>query len=148
VFVDWVAGYTLISLVWAEGVWQTYGRADGCHDSRIGVKPGKKVCGLATKSLYVGNLPYSVTEDELRTMFEPYGPIEEVRVIQNKGFAFVDVPQENVEAAIEATNGKDMGGRTVTVNEAKPREDRPRGGGGGDRGGYGGGGGGGRRSGW
>ncbi|MCL5104904.1 MAG: RNA-binding protein [Armatimonadetes bacterium] len=111
---------------------------------------------MATKSLYVGNLPYSTSEDDLRAMFEPYGPIEEIRVIQNKGFGFVDVPEENLEAAIEATNGQEVGGRTITVNEAKPREDRgSRGGGrggfgggrgGGGRGGFGGGGG--RRSGW
>jgi len=62
-------------------------------------------------------------------MFEPFGPIAEVRIIENKGFGFVDVPEENAEAAIEATNGKDLGGRTLTVNEARPRTERPRGGG-------------------
>lgn len=100
---------------------------------------------MANKSLYVGNLPYSTTEEELRSMFDPFGPIEEVRVIQNKGFGFVDVPEENVEAAIEATNGKELGGRTLTVNEARPRTEGGNRGGGG-RGGYGGnrGGGGGR----
>lgn len=113
---------------------------------------------MATKSLYVGNLPYSTTEDDLRNVFEPYGPIGDVRVIQSKGFGFVDVPEENMEAAIEATNGTEMGGRTITVNEARPREERggPRGGrgggfgggGGGRGGGFGGGGGGGRRGGW
>ena len=101
---------------------------------------------MANKSLYVGNLPYSTTEDELRSMFDAFGPIEEVRVIQNKGFGFVDVPEENVEAAIEATNGKELGGRTLTVNEARPRTE---GGGsrGGGRGGFGGGRGGSGRSG-
>lgn len=99
---------------------------------------------MANKSLYVGNLPYRTTEDELREMFEPFGPIGEIRVIENKGFGFVDIPEENMEAAIEATNGKDLGGRTLTVNEAKPRTERP-GGGGRGRGGFGGGGGGGRR---
>lgn len=98
---------------------------------------------LATKSLYVGNLPYSTTEEDLRGLFEPYEPAE-VRVIQNKGFGFVDVPEEQMEAAIEATNGKELGGRTITVNEARPREDRGNRGGGGGRGGFGGG----RRSGW
>jgi len=88
---------------------------------------------LANKSLYVGNLPYRTTEDELREMFEPFGPIEDIRVIENKGFGFVDIPEENVEAAIEATNGKELGGRTLTVNEARPRTDRPSGGGGGRR---------------
>lgn len=94
---------------------------------------------MATKSLYVGNMPYSTTEDDLRTMFEPYGPVAEVRVIGDKGFAFVEIPEENMQAAIDATNGKDVGGRTLTVNEARPRTERS---GGGGRGGYGGGGGG------
>ena len=98
---------------------------------------------MANKSLYVGNMPYSATEDQLRTMFEPFGPIAEVRIIGDKGFAFVEVPEENTAAAIAATNGQDMGGRTLTVNEARPRTEG--GGGGGSRGGYGGGGGGGSR---
>lgn len=101
---------------------------------------------MANKSLYVGNMSYSTTENDLRTLFEPYGPIAEVRVIGDKGFAFVEIPEENMAAAIEATNGKEVGGRTLTVNEARPKTDRGRSGGGG-RGGYGGGGygGGGRR---
>ena len=97
---------------------------------------------MANKSLYVGNMSYSTTEDDLRTLFEPYGPIAEIRVIGDKGFAFVELPEENMQAAIDATSGKELGGRTLTVNEARPRTERPRGGGGG--GGYGGGGGGGR----
>jgi RNA recognition motif-containing protein len=108
---------------------------------------------LANKSLYVGNMSYSTTESDLRSLFEPYGPIVEVRVIGDKGFAFVELPEEQMQAAIDATNGKEVGGRTLTVNEARPKTDRPRsggfGGGGGGRsgggGGYGGGGGGGRR---
>lgn len=99
---------------------------------------------MASKSLYVGNLPYSTTEEELRQMFEPYGPVEDIRVIHNKGFGFVDVPEENLAAAIDGTNGKDLGGRTITVNEARPKPERS------DRGGRGGGGfhGGGRRDDW
>jgi len=93
---------------------------------------------LATKSLYVGNMPYSTSESDLRSLFEPYGPIESVRVIVDKGFAFVDIPAENAAAAITALNGKDVGGRPLTVNEARPRTERSSGG----RGGYGGGGGG------
>ena len=85
---------------------------------------------MANKSLYVGNMPYNATEDQLRTMFEPFGPIAEVRIIGDKGFAFVEVPEESMAAAIEATNGQDMGGRTLTVNEARPRTE---GGGGGGR---------------
>lgn len=84
---------------------------------------------MAEKSLYVGNLPYSVTEDEIRAMFEEFGPVGDVRVIQNKGFGFVDIPEENVAAAIEAVSGKEMGGRTITVDEARPRTDRGGGGG-------------------
>jgi len=94
---------------------------------------------LATKSLYVGNMAYNTTESDLRTMFEPYGPVAEVRIIGDKGFAFVEIPEENMQAAIDATNGKEFGGRTLTVNEARPRTERSGGGGGG---GYGGGGGG------
>ena len=91
---------------------------------------------MANKTLYVGNMPYSATENDVRNLFEPYGPIAEVRIIGDKGFGFVEIPEENMAAAIEATNGVDLGGRTLTVNEARPKTDRPRGGGG-----YGGGGG-------
>lgn len=98
---------------------------------------------MANKSLYVGNLPYSTSEDDLRNMFEPFGPIAEIRIIGDKGFGFVEIPEENMEAAIEATNGKELGGRTLTVNEARPRTERT----GGGRGGFGGRGGGGGRSG-
>lgn len=89
---------------------------------------------MATKSLYVGNLSYSATEEEVRGLFEPYGPIAEIRIIQNKGFGFVDIPEENVAAAIEGTNGKELGGRTLTVNEARPRTERGGGFGGRSRG--------------
>ena len=108
---------------------------------------------MANKSLYVGNMSYSTTEDDLRSLFEAYGPIAEIRIIGDKGFAFVEIPEEQMAAAIEATNGKEIGGRTLTVNEARPKTERSGGGGGrggfgGGRsggGGYGGGGGGGRR---
>jgi RNA recognition motif-containing protein len=83
---------------------------------------------LADKSLYVGNLPYRATEDEVRALFEPFGPIGEVRIIENKGFGFIDIPEENAAAAIEATNGQELGGRALMVNEARPRTDRPGGG--------------------
>lgn len=94
---------------------------------------------MANKSLYVGNMPYSASEDDIRELFEPFGPIGEIRVIGDKGFGFVDIPEENVAAAIEAVNGKELGGRTLTVNEARPRTERS--GRGGGRGGFGGGGG-------
>ena len=94
---------------------------------------------MANKSLYVGNLTYSATENDVRTLFEPFGPIAEIRIIGDKGFGFVEIPEENMQAAIDANNGKELGGRTLTVNEARPRTERKAGGGG-----YGGGGGGGR----
>ncbi len=86
-------------------------------------------------------MSYNTTEDDLRQLFEPYGPIVEIRIIGDKGFGFVEIPEENMQAAIDATNGKEFGGRTLTVNEARPKTDRPRGGGGRGGGGYGGGGG-------
>ncbi len=104
------------------------------------------------KKLYVGNLPYSVSDSDLQAMFEPFGRVESAQVIvdrdtgRSKGFGFVEMssPQEG-QAAIEALHDKDVNGRKLVVNEARPREERPRGGGGGGgRGGYGGGGGGGR----
>ena len=104
---------------------------------------------MANKSLYVGNMSYNTTESEIRALFEPYGPIADVRIIGDKGFSFVEIPAENMAAAIEATNGKEVGGRTLTVNEAKPKTERSGGGGyggGGGRGGGGYGGGGGGRS--
>jgi RNA recognition motif-containing protein len=95
--------------------------------------------------LYVGNLPYSVNDDTLRSMFESYGQVESARVISDrdtgtsKGFGFVEMSNDSAQKAMEALNGQDHGGRSLRVNEARPQE--PRGGG---RGGYGGGGGGGR----
>lgn len=86
-------------------------------------------------------MSYSTTEDEVRTLFEPYGPIVEIRIIGDKGFGFVEIPEENMQAAIDAINGKEIGGRTLTVNEARPRSEGG-GGGRGGGGGYGGGGGG------
>jgi cold-inducible RNA-binding protein len=93
--------------------------------------------------LYVGNLPYSTTEDELREMFAAYGTVESAAVIsdrdtgRSKGFGFVELSTaEEAKAAIDALNGKDFGGRGLVVNEARPREDRPHtgnGGGGGFR---------------
>ncbi len=99
---------------------------------------------MADKSLYVGNLSYSATESSLRELFAEYEP-SGVRLIGDKGFGFVDVPEEKAADAIAAMNGRDVDGRAITVSEARPRTER--GGGGGDRGGGGGygGGGGGRR---
>ncbi len=100
-----------------------------------------------TASLYVGNLPYDTTDEQLRELFAAFGPVTDVRMANRRGFGFVDVPSDKMEAAIEGTNGKDFGGRTLTVNQARPKPERREGGGGGyrdrdrgRRGGYGGGG--------
>jgi RNA recognition motif-containing protein len=104
------------------------------------------------KKLYVGNLSYEVTDSELTKLFEPHGTVESAQVImdrdtgRSKGFGFVEMKSDQeAQAAISALNGQEVGGRSLTVNEARPR---PEGGGGrrgGDRGrgGYGRGGGGG-----
>src|SRR5271154_6974690 len=107
--------------------------------------------------LYVGNLSYNTTATELEQLCASHGTVQSAEVIsdretgRSKGFGFVQMgSDEEAQAAITALNGHEMDGRALTVNEAKPREDRPRGGGGGGgggRGGYGGGGGGGGRSG-
>jgi RNA recognition motif-containing protein len=102
------------------------------------------------KKLYVGNLSYNTTEDQLHTLFNEVGPVESVALItdrqtgQSKGFAFVEM-QNNADAqkAIESLNNKEVDGRALTVNEARPPKPREFGGGGGGGGGYGGGGGGG-----
>ncbi len=105
--------------------------------------------------LYVGNLNYEVTGSDLQALFQSHGTVESAEVIadrdtgRSKGFGFVQMASDaEAQAAIAALNGQDHQGRALTVNVAKPREDRPRtGGGGGGRGGYGGGGGGGGRGG-
>ena len=84
---------------------------------------------MANKSLYVGNMSYNTTESDICALFEPFGPIAEVRIIGDKGFGFVEIPEDNMAAAIEATNGKEVGGRPLTVNEARPRAERSGGGG-------------------
>ena len=109
------------------------------------------------KKLYVGNLPYSVSSSDLESMFSAHGTVQSAEVIshrmtgRSKGFGFVEMASDDeAQAAISALNGQDQDGRPLTVNEAKPRENRGGGGGrggyggGGGRGGYGGGGGGGR----
>ncbi len=99
--------------------------------------------------LYVGGLPYSVSDDQLRELFTPYGNVESAQVITDKytdrsrGFGFVEMSsEEEAQKAIAGLNGTQLEGRSLTVNISKPREDRPRGGGGGGggRGGYRGGG--------
>jgi RNA recognition motif-containing protein len=97
-----------------------------------------------SKKLYVGNLPYSVGNSELEELFTAFGAVDSAQVIndrdtgRSKGFGFVEMPNDaEADAAIEGLNGKDNDGRALTVNIARPREDR-----GGSRGGGGGGGGG------
>lgn len=101
------------------------------------------------KNLYVGNMSFDVDDAALEEMFKAHGTVESAKVItdretgRSRGFGFVEMSSdEEAQAAIEALNGKEIGGRTLKVNEARPRENR---GGGGDRGGRGGYGGGGRR---
>jgi len=108
--------------------------------------------------IYVGGLPYAATEQQLSELFATHGAVESARVItdkftgQSRGFGFVEMASDSeAQAAITALNGADFGGRTLTVNEARPQE--PRTGGGGGRGGFGGGrggngGGGGKRDRW
>jgi RNA recognition motif-containing protein len=95
------------------------------------------------KKLYVGNLTYGVTDSTLEQMFAAHGTVQSAQVImdrdtgRSKGFGFVEMgSDQEAQAAISALNGKEVDGRALTVNEARPREDR---GGGGGRGGYGGG---------
>ena len=84
-------------------------------------------------NVYVGNLSYSVTDDDLREMFSEFGEVASATVItdkytsQSKGFGFVEMPrQAEAEAAIKALDGKALKGRNIKVNQARPREDRPR----------------------
>src|SRR5713101_1693411 len=104
------------------------------------------------KNLYVGNLPHSTTEPELRGLFQSHGEVEKVSMVtdretgRSRGFAFVEMTNAGeAEKAIAALNGTELGGRALKINEAKPKTDRPGGGGGGR--GFGGGGGGGRHGG-
>ncbi len=99
-------------------------------------------------NIYVGNLAFTVSEEDLKKAFEPFGQVASVSVIrdqysnQSKGFGFVEMPESSeAQAAIGALNGKELNGRTLTVNQARPKTDKNRGGG------FGGFGGGGRRGG-
>lgn len=86
-------------------------------------------------NIYVGNLAYKMSEEELRSAFENFGTVDSARFVidretgRSKGFGFVEMPnKEEAEKAIAGLNGTELCGRTVTVNEARPREERPRGG--------------------
>lgn len=85
-----------------------------------------------SKNIYVGNLPWSATEDEVRAAFSAYGEVTSVKLIEDRetgrprGFGFVEMDDAGGEEAIRNLDGKDMGGRPLKVNEAKPRVERPR----------------------
>ena len=127
----------LVARIWRDNL---HGAPIACLEPRMG------------KRLYVGNLSYSVDSSELEQMFGAHGSVQSAEVVsdrmtgRSKGFGFVEMgTDEEAQKAISALNGQENNGRALTVNEAKPREERPRGGGGG--GGYGGGGRGGDRGG-
>ena len=95
---------------------------------------------MNSNKLYVGGLPYSVTEDRLEELFSAHGTVESAKVItdrmtgRSRGFGFVEMSsQEEAQQAIDKLNGTDLEGRSLTVNEAKPQEPRGGGGGGGGR---------------
>ncbi len=101
---------------------------------------------MATR-LYIGNLSYDTTEGDLQRLFEQAGTVKSCNIImdrftnKSRGFGFVEMStQDEANKAVAEFNGKDLNGRALTVNEARPREERPRGDFGGDRGGFGGGG--------
>jgi cold-inducible RNA-binding protein len=88
------------------------------------------------KSIFVGNLAFGTSEDELRSVFTNYGSVTRVSIMmdretgRSRGFAFVEMPNDDeAESAISAVNGSSLGGRTLNVNEARPRPERPAGGG-------------------
>jgi RNA recognition motif-containing protein len=108
-----------------------------------GSQPGTTGGWHRGTKLYVGNLPFSATEEDLRGLFETHGAIESVSVITDRetgrarGFAFVEFEEaSSAEAAIQALDGRDMDGRTIRVNEAHERRGGRPGGGGGRGGGY------------
>ncbi|ARM31814.1 RNA-binding protein [Prosthecochloris sp. HL-130-GSB] len=83
-------------------------------------------------NIYIGNLPYSVTEDDLRNAFNEFGQVDSANIIidkfsgRSKGFGFVEMPNdEEAERAIDSLNDTDLNGRTIKVNQARPREERP-----------------------
>lgn len=83
------------------------------------------------KSIYVGNLPFTASEDDVRSLFEPYGAVSSVKLVSDRdtgrprGFGFVEMEDDDAETAIRELNGKDMDGRALRINEAQPRSPRP-----------------------
>jgi len=134
-----------------SGIWTTWGDRMVAGPSPSATEWGtveslpEQVRAMA-KRLYVGNLAYSATSEELQELFAQYGQVRSAQVLsdretgRSRGFGFIEMDDDaDAEAAIEALDGNDHQGRRLTVNEAKPRTPGG-GGGGGDRGGYGGGG--------
>jgi len=82
------------------------------------------------KTLYVGNLPWTISEEELADFFKPYGDVQRARIItdretgRSRGFGFIELETEDVAGVIQATSGQELGGRALVVNEAKPKEVR------------------------
>jgi cold-inducible RNA-binding protein len=85
---------------------------------------------IVAKKLYVGNLPYGITDTDLQKLFGPHGAVQSAQVIKDrdtgrsKGFGFVEMENDEAQTAIDALNGKEVDGRALTVNEARPREER------------------------
>ncbi len=85
---------------------------------------------MVTKTLYVGNLPWSATKEDLAALFAPQAEVKSSRIItdresgRSKGFGFIEVDNDDIDSIINSMNGKDMGGREIIVNEAKPRQQR------------------------
>lgn len=85
-----------------------------------------------SKNIYVGNLPWSTTEDEVRDAFAPFGEVHSVKLINDRetgrprGFGFVEMEAQGADSAIDSLDGTDFGGRNIKVNEARPRQPRPR----------------------
>jgi len=76
---------------------------------------------VSNKSLYVGNLPYTANERDVFDFFGDFDP-QSVRIVEGKGFGFVDIPEDQMQACIDALNGKELGGRKLIINEARPKE--------------------------
>lgn len=101
--------------------------------SHAGIAPGDRpTTPNPSMNIYVGNLAYATTEEELNELFSQYGTVSAVRVVhdrvtqRSKGFGFVEMPDEaQARAAIDAINGREVGGRPLRVNESQPRPDRP-----------------------
>jgi RNA recognition motif-containing protein len=105
---------------------------DWCIRSFVGVISNNALFREQYMNIYVGNLPWAISDDELRNLFADFGEVASASVImdkfsgRSKGFGFVEMPNNSeAEAAIKAMNEKEMKGRNLRVNEAKPREDRP-----------------------